>query len=303
MVSRLLVQASENERLQRLATSSRIARRIALRYVAGERLEDGMSAARDLARRGRDVSLDLVGEHVGDDVDADRATRDYEATIEAIGAEALPAGVSIKPSQLGTLVDVGRARKRLAQLADAASTTATHVTLDMEDSSTTEATIELVEALHADGHAHVGCAVQAYLHRTPEDVARLCELGASVRLCKGAYAETPAVAHQRRAEIDAAFRDLSTYLLEHGTYPRFATHDHRLIGHVRRAARRLGRSSRRLEFQMLYGVRPDLQQRLVDVGETLCVYVPFGAAWYAYFVRRLAERPANLLFFLRALRR
>jgi proline dehydrogenase len=301
MVSRLLVRAGEEPRLERLATSHPLARRIALRFVAGEELPDGLAVASDLAARGRRVSLDVVGERVSDEGDADAAMRGYEATIGAIETAGVPAGVSIKPSQLGTLLDVDRARKRLVRLAEAAAGAVDHVTLDMEDSTTTQTTIDLVEALHAEGHTHVGCAVQAYLHRTPVDVAQLCELGASVRLCKGAYAESARVAHRRRSDVDAAYRRLATYLLEHGTYPRLATHDHRLIGHVRREARRLGRASDDLEFQMLYGVRTDVQQRLVAVGERVCVYVPFGAAWYPYLMRRLAERPANLLFALRAL--
>jgi proline dehydrogenase len=301
MLSTLLVRASENRRLEQLATANPLARRIAHRFVAGTTLEQGIAAARQLAETGRVISLDLVGEHVQDEADADAAAVDYESAIAAIASEALPSGVSIKPSQLGSTLSADRARRRLTDLAKAAAAAGAHVTLDMEDSTTTEPTIRLVEALHADGHTHVGCAVQAYLHRTPEDVERLSELGASLRLCKGAYAEGPEVAHQDRDAIDEAYRECTTALLERGTYPRFATHDHRMIGHARREARRLGRGREDYEFQMLYGVRPDLQQRLVDIDETLCIYVPYGEAWYAYFVRRLAERPANLVFFLRAL--
>jgi proline dehydrogenase len=301
MLSTLLVRASENEKLERIATANPIARRIANRFVAGSTLEEGIAAGEELVAAGRTISLDLVGEHVTDDADADAAAVDYEAAIAAIAAHSLPSGISIKPSQLGSSLAVDRAHRRLTVIAKAAAAAGAHVTLDMEDSSTTETTIALVEALHADGHTHVGCAVQSYLHRTPEDVERLSQLGASLRLCKGAYAEGPSVAHQEKAAIDEAYRSLTTALLERGTYPRFATHDHRLIGHARREARRLGRGRDDYEFQMLYGVRPDLQQRLVEIDEALCIYVPYGEAWYAYFVRRLAERPANLAFFLRAL--
>lgn len=301
MPSRLLIRASEDQRLARLATSSRLAQRVAYRYVAGDDLADGLRATRDLVEHGRLVSLDLVGERVADAGDADRATDHYLDTIKAVGHQHLPAGVSIKPSQLGAASDVDAARERLVRLADVASREATHVTLDMEDATTTDVTIDLVESLRAKGYESVGCAVQAYLRRTPADVARLCDMGASVRLCKGAYAEDADVALQHRAEIDAAYRQLATHLLEHGTYPRFATHDHRLMGHVRREARRLGRRSTDYEFQMLYGVRADVQQRLVDIGEQVCVYVPFGEAWFPYFMRRLAERPANVMVFLRAL--
>jgi proline dehydrogenase len=303
MLASLLVRASENRRLERFATGNPLAQRIAHRFVAGVSLEEGLSVARTLDAAGRTISLDLVGEHVDDDASADAAARDYEATLAAIAEHRLPAGVSIKPSQLGSSLSVDQTLRRLTVLAKTAAAAGAHVTLDMEDSGTTETTIALVEALHADGHAHVGCAVQAYLHRTPDDIERLSALGASVRLCKGAYAEGPAVAHQSRDAVDEAYRACTTALLERGTYPRFATHDHRMIAHARREVARLGLARDSYEFQMLYGVRTELQQRLVDSRESLCIYVPFGQAWYAYFVRRLAERPANLVFFLRALAR
>lgn len=301
MVSTLLVRASESERLEQLAMRNRIAQMVARRFIAGETLAEGIVAARELIALGRTVSLDLVGEHVTGSAESDAAAGSYIATVEAMAAEALRSGVSVKPSQLGTALDADRARQRLTEVAEAAGAAGLHVTLDMEDASTTETTIALVEALHADGHQHVGCAVQTALHRTPEDVDRLNELGASVRLCKGAYAEEASIAHKDRASIDDAYRRCTTALLARGTYPRFATHDHRLIGFAREEARRLGRATEEYEFQMLYGVRTDVQTRLVDIGEQLCVYVPFGQAWYAYFVRRLAERPANLVFFARML--
>ena len=301
MVSTLLVRASESERLERLATRNRLAQLVAGRFIAGKTLDDGITAAQELVALGRMVSLDLVGEHVTNEAECDQAADAYLDTIEAMAAAALRSGVSVKPSQLGTGLDLSRATERLTKLAETAGSAGLHVTLDMEDASTTEATIELVEALHAEGHPHVGCAVQSYLHRTVEDVERLNELGASVRLCKGAYAESERIAYHDRDSIDASFRRCTTSLLADGTYPRIATHDHRLIGFARQEARRLGRSTDDYEFQMLYGVRTDVQERLVDIGEQLCVYVPFGEAWFAYFMRRLAERPANLVFFARML--
>ena len=301
MVSALLVRASESERLERLATRNRLAQLVAGRFVAGKTLEEGIVAARELAELGRTVSLDLVGEHVTTAAESDQAADSYLETIEAMATAHLRSGVSVKPSQLGTGLDLDDARNRLTKIAEAAGSAGLHVTLDMEDASTTEPTITLVEALHAEGHHHVGCAVQSYLHRTEEDVERLNELGASVRLCKGAYAESDRIAYHDRDRIDESFRRCTTSLLEHGTYPRIATHDHRLIGFTRREARRLGRGPDDYEFQMLYGVRTDVQERLIGIGENLCVYLPFGEAWYAYFMRRLAERPANLVFFARML--
>lgn len=302
MVSRLLVRASQNRRLEAFATGNPVARRVARRFVAGERLDEGIEAARRLADADRLVSLDLVGEHVSDVADARRAAEGYRTVLDAIERTGLPAGISVKPSQLGSLFDPGTCADLLRDLAKDAARVGAHLTLDMEDRHTTETTVRLVEDLQADGHDHVGCAVQAYLHRTPDDIRRLSAVGASVRLCKGAYAEPERVAYQRKHEVDDAYRRCATLLLERGTYPRFATHDHHMIGHVRRTARELGRQPGDYEFQLLYGVRTDLQQRLVDLGERVCIYVPFGDAWYAYFVRRLAERPANLLFMLRALR-
>jgi proline dehydrogenase len=305
MVSRILVRASESDRLQQLAMGDgfpgRLTGRITHRFIAGEELGQAVEVGRELNATGRTVSLDLVGEKVRDGADADAAAADYRHAIAAMAEHLLRSGVSIKPSQLGAALDLGRTRERLSELAQAAGQAGLHVTLDMEDYPTVDRTIELVEALHAEGHTHVGCAVQTALHRTPEDIARLNELGASLRLCKGAYAEPETIAHQRREDIDEAYEVAARQLLEHGTYPRFATHDHRLIGSIRLDARELGRGTQTYEFQMLYGIRPDVQQRLIDIGERLCVYVPFGQAWYPYFVRRLAERPANLWFFARAL--
>ncbi len=305
MVSRILVRASESDRLQQLAMGDglpgRLTGRITHRFIAGEELGQAAEVARELNGAGRTVSLDLVGEKVRDEADADAAAADYRHAIAAMAEHGLRSGVSIKPSQLGAALDLGRTRERLSGLAAAAGQAGLHVTLDMEDAPTVDATIDLVDALHDEGHTHVGCAIQTALHRTPEDIARLNELGASLRLCKGAYAEPEAIAHQRREDIDEAYAAAARQLLEGGTYPRFATHDHRLIGSIRRDARELGRGTDTYEFQMLYGIRADVQQRLIDIGERLCVYVPFGEAWYPYFVRRLAERPANLWFFARAL--
>jgi proline dehydrogenase len=301
MVSKVLVRASESAVLERLAASNPLVRRIALRFVAGEALDDGIRAARELVASGRTVSLDLVGEHVRDLAAARTAADAYSETLTAIEREGLPGGISVKPSQLAAGLDEATSLDLVVEVAKEAGRLGAHVTLDMEDRSTTDATIAMVETLQAAGHHHVGCAIQTYLHRTPDDLARLSRIGASVRLCKGAYAEPPSVAFQRRRDVDDAYRRCATMLLEDGTYPRFATHDHRLIGYVRREARRLGRRpGDDYEFQMLYGVRTDVQRRLVELGERVCVYVPFGDAWYAYFMRRLAERPANLLFLLRA---
>jgi proline dehydrogenase len=206
--------------------------------------------------------------------------------------------VSIKPTQMGLRFDPDLAFELVSGIAAA---TEEHVTLDMEGSDVTEATVALCERLRAAGHTNVGCALQAYLRRNQNDIERLTAVGASVRLTKGAYAEPPAIAFQNPREVALSFARSADWLLANGHHPRIATHDERLIERAKRTAIRLGLSPEDFEFQMLYGVRQQVQERLVGAGWGLRVYIPFGTQWYPYFMRRIAERPANLWFFLRAL--
>ena len=302
MLSTLLVRASESRTLERLVTGQPLSRRLAMRFVAGETVDEGLDAVAGAAATGRTGTLDYVGEHVDDAAAARTAALTYHHCLDRIDERGLPSGISVKPSQLAMLAHPSTCAELVDDIAAKAKRIGAHVTLDMEASDATEPTIGLVEAMQAQGHSHVGCAVQSYLHRTESDVARLSRVGASLRLCKGAYAEPPHLAYQRRAQVDASFARCASYLLEHGTYPRFATHDTRLIHHVRTEADRLARPPDSYEFQMLHGVRDELQTALAAAGLRVRVYVPFGSNWYAYFMRRLAERPANLLFFTRALR-
>lgn len=276
------------------------------RFVAGETLADGLRAVRSLARAGMVASLDHLGEAVTGEADAWEAAKAYQEALEAIKAEGLPAGVSVKPTQMGLDLDPELAFGLLDDVATVARSAGVHVTLDMERSTVTEATIRLVERLRKAGHHHVGCAVQTMLRRTPTDVERLMNAAggpASLRLCKGAYAEPAEVAHRRRRDVDAAYRACAVRLLEHAdAFPRFATHDDALVSFVReQAARRGRRRGKDYELQMLYGVREPLQQALAREGERVCVYVPYGTEWFPYFSRRIGERPANVRFFLRAL--
>jgi proline dehydrogenase len=302
----VLLEASENPILRRLVTRQGWARDLALRFVAGETLTEGLAAARTLAGEGKRVTLDYLGESVNDPARAREAAEVVLTMLERIGAEGLPAGVSVKPTQMGLGLggdpEGALARELLGEIAKAADTIGAHLTLDMEASDVTEATVSLVEDLIGGGCRDVGCAVQSYLYRTRADVARLSAVGASLRLCKGTYDEPPDIAYPAKMQVDASFDDCAAWLLEHGTYPRIATHDHRLIARTKGHAGRLGVGRDAFEFQMLYGVRTQLQDELVRDGYRLCVYVPFGSQWYPYFMRRLAERPANLVFFLRALR-
>ena len=301
MLRWLLLRAANAEALAATARRSATVGHVVERYVAGDGITEGLAAAEELSARGMDLTLDHVGESVGSMAQATAAAGVYLELLERIGERGLPAGISIKPSQLGLLVDPGGAADLVGRLAAAANAAGVHMTIDMEDHASVEPTIRLVEGAQAAGHGNVGCAVQSYLHRTAADLRRLTAAGASLRLCKGAYAEPPFVAYQRTVDVDRAYLQDARYLLAHGHHPRFATHDHRLIGAIKRSAALLGRDRSSFEFQMLYGVRPDMQRALVTEGYRLRIYVPFGTEWYPYFTRRLAERPANLVFFLRAL--
>jgi proline dehydrogenase len=296
-----LLRAADSAALAEQASARPAVRRVVARYIAGDGLDEGMTVARRLVEDGVTLTLDHVGEHITDLAEADAAAEVYRRALAQVGDHRLPAGISVKPTQLGLLQDPERCFELVEDLAKRARDAGVHVTLDMEDHAVTEATVRIVERAQAAGHDDVGCAVQSYLHRTPEDLRRLTDAGASLRLCKGAYAEPEHLAHQRRADVDRAYLQAARYLLEHGRHPRFATHDHRLVGTIKRWAAELGRSRDTYEFQMLYGVRPDMQRALVLDGYGLRVYLPFGSEWFPYFTRRLAERPANLVFFLRAL--
>lgn len=298
LLQRALIAAADSTALERQATSRTLTRRIAMRFVAGETLDDGLAAVRAVAARGVTATLDFLGEAVTDEATARSAQATILAAIDRITAEGLPSGVSVKPTQMGLHVDADLAFELVAGIAGAADL---RVNLDMEGSDVTEPTLVLCERLRDAGHANIGCAVQSYLRRTRADVERLTAAGASVRLVKGAYAEPPEVAYQRDTEVDANFARCAAWLLAHGHHPRIATHDRALIDGAKRVAIREGLAPDGFEFQMLYGVRRELQDELVRAGWRLRIYIPFGAQWYPYFVRRLAERPANLLFFLRAL--
>lgn len=301
MLRWLLLRAAGNDTLAAGVRRSPAVGRVVGRYVAGESVAQGLDAATRLAAGGAQLTLDHVGEFVGSMAQANAATEVYLGLLEEVGARGLPAGISIKPSQLGLQLDARGAAELVERLAAAAAAAGVHMTIDMEDHTTVEATIGLVEGAQAAGYGNVGCAVQSYLHRTAADVRRLTAAGASLRLCKGAYAEPAYIAYQRSVEVDRAYLEDARYLLAHGHEPRFATHDHRLVAAIKRSAALLGRDRSTFEFQMLYGVRPDMQRALIDEGYRLRIYLPFGTEWYPYFTRRLAERPANLVFFGRAL--
>ncbi len=288
---------TERDWVNRLFTERSIGRRLATRFVAGEELQEAVAVARILNGRGISVSMDHLGEHVHDRGSAAAALADYLACLDQIESEQLDANVSVKLTQLGLGVDASLAAVALETLAKRATEMGTSVTIDMEESTWTDATIELYTDVQ-QRFGNLGVALQAYLHRTEDDLRRIMQLGGHIRLCKGAYVEPLDVAVQDKLQVDARFRHLLAMLMkEEITYPAIATHDDSLIRDTFSHARvREGD----FEFQMLYGVRPRLQQEIVDRGHRLRTYVPYGSQWYPYLTRRMAERPANLALFLRA---
>ena len=296
----LFLWLSDRRWLARVALATPLLRRLPLRFVAGTTLDQAVVAVRALNATGASATLDVLGEAVVDRASADRAAAAYVAAIERIGAEDLDANVSIKLTQMGLDLGVEECLAVLAPVVAAGDRLDIFIRIDMESSAHTDRTLEVVDRLRAAGHA-VGPAIQSYLHRSVTDVERLAAERVRTRICKGAYAEGPEVAHQERDAIGDAFVALVEELLRADAYPGVATHDPEMIERVEAFARRHGIGSDQFEFQMLYGIRRDLQRRLIAEGHRLRVYVPYGTEWYPYFMRRLAERPANVLFVLRSI--
>ncbi|GIU91412.1 MAG: proline dehydrogenase [Acidimicrobiia bacterium] len=298
LFTRAVVAVTHNPVTRRLITGTPPGRALASRFVAGDDLDAAIRVARNLADRGLSVSLDLLGEEVRDRPMAEAALAAYQASLDRIQQEGLPANISVKLTQLGLVFDPGFTRDALDVLAERAGERGTTVTIDMEDSRYTQATVDLYASTQAR-HGNLGVCLQAYLKRTPQDLERLLPLGGHIRLCKGAYLEPPELAFQGRAEVRAAFlRLLEVLMRDERVRPAIATHDDVLI---RRTLELAKERTGPFEFQMLYGVREPLQGRLAAAGHDLRIYLPFGSEWYPYLTRRLAERPANLVFFVRAL--
>jgi proline dehydrogenase len=295
-----LLWLAERRWIARVAMGTPLLRRMPLRFVAGTTLGQAVAAVRRLNAAGASATLDVLGEAVDDRPSAERAAAAYVAAIERIAAEGLDANVSIKLTQMGLDLGLDECLAVLAPIVAAGDRHDVFVRIDMESSAYTERTLEVVARLRADGH-DAGPVIQSYLHRSGADVERLAAERVRTRVCKGAYAEGPDVAHTAREDIGDAFVALCRLLLEADAYPGVATHDPDMLIRVARAARELGVGRDRYEFQMLYGIRRDLQRRLLARGYRLRVYVPFGTEWYPYFMRRLAERPANVWFVLRSL--
>jgi len=300
LLGRLLLWAAEKERIQRMITEGRLTQNVVGRFVAGESLEDAIRVIRDLNAKGIGGILDYLGEGVTDPAGAQEAADSYLTSIKRIEETGIDTTVSVKPTQLGLQFDKGTCIDHLRRLAAQAEAVGTNVEIDMEQSDHVFDTLDVYRSLHPD-FPGLRIAIQAYLRRTPVDLETMAGLKPRVRLVKGAYAEREEIAFQRHGEIDGQYRFLTEWLFERGQDPAIATHDEKLIDHARATADLRDVSKDDYEIQMLFGVRRELQERLAAKGHRVRIYVPFGSAWYPYLMRRMAERPANLRFFLRAL--
>jgi proline dehydrogenase len=292
-----LLWLSEQPQIFRFVRRNGLAKRLASRFVAGETPDEGVAAVRELNRSGISATLDLLGESVTKAEEARHARDTYLDTLDRIRAAGVDSNVSVKLTQMGLDIAEDLAIENLSAIIARAAAHGSFVRIDMESSAYTARTLDLFRRVfHPRFGNAVGVVLQTYLHRTPQDVDDMIALGARVRLCKGAYKEPPDVAFPKKQDVDRTYATCMQRLLEDGDYPGLATHDGRLIAAARAFARAKGIPAERYEFQMLYGVRRDLQLALRRDGYRMRVYVPFGTHWYPYLMRRLAERPANLAF-------
>ena len=295
----LILAAAGNDAVRTAVATAPVSRDLVRRFVAGESTDDALRVTRQLLSAGLVVTLDHLGEHVTDADAAERTVQAYLELLDRLTVEGLATGaeVSVKLSALGQALDESLALRNASRVCAAAEQAGTTATLDAEDHTTTDSTLRILAELRREW-PFTAAVLQAALRRTEEDCRALAD--SRVRLCKGAYAEPEEVAFSSAHEVDRSYVRCANVLLRGSGYPMFATHDPRLIAIVGRQARRHGRTPGGYEYQMLYGVRPDEQRRLVDAGETVRVYVPYGSDWYGYLMPRLAEPPANVAFLLRS---
>jgi proline dehydrogenase len=287
--------------MRRFSERSGAGRRLSSRFVAGLEIDDALRVAEDVNRHGMAVTLDSLGESVSSEDHARKAAEIYHQLLDAIAVRKLNANISVKLTQMGLALSPELAGRIAESLAVHAAATGNFLRIDMEDSPVTQVTLDIVRRLHArpDLRGAIGIVIQAYLYRSQADIEQLLAEGIRVRLCKGAYLEPPEVAFPRKADVDANYIKLSGLLLQSSIYHGLATHDEAMIAAAKSFASLHGIAPGRFEFQMLFGVRRDLQRKLVNEGYNVRVYIPFGREWYPYFMRRLAERPANVLFLAR----
>lgn len=296
----ILLRLSESKRLAPFIMKNGVSRRVARRFVAGETLDDAVEAAQQVNRSLQLASLDLLGENVSDKAGARRAAENYVAIFDRIAEERLDANVSLKLTQLGLDLSENLCQELLEGIVSHATNLGNFVRIDMEGSPYTERTVKITKRVR-EKHMGVGTVMQAYLYRAEKDIRDLLAVGCRIRLCKGAYKEPAQVAFPHKADVDANYVKLMKILLPSGIYHGIATHDPAMIQATKDFAYDHAIKRDQFEFQMLYGIRTDLQRQLVREGFRVRVYIPFGVDWFPYFMRRLAERPANVGFFLRNL--
>lgn len=309
MLRSLFIALSANRSLRNLSERSRLGRRLASRFVAGTSLEDALFAAAQVNAQGMAVSLDALGESVTTEAEARTAAELYHRLLDSVAERGLndkaahgtDTNLSLKLTAMGLDISPTLAEQIVAELVAHAARLGSFIRIDMEGSNYTETTIALTERLHARFPGSVGTVLQAYLYRTAQDTERLLGQGIRIRLCKGAYKEPPAVAFPKKEDVDSNYVRLMQRMATSDVFCGLATHDETIIDTMLRFVREQGIAPSAFEFQMLYGVRRDLQRRLRQEGFGVRVYIPFGTAWYPYFMRRLAERPANVLFLARNL--
>jgi proline dehydrogenase len=300
MTRNFFLYLSQHKRLRHWMETSPVARKLTSRFIAGETLDDELRVSAELKGQGMMTALDHLGENVTTLEEANGSAAAYLQALGQIAARGLLATISIKATHFGMDVSETACHENVLRVAARAREIGSRVEIDMESAAYTERTLALVTAV-AREVGDIRIAIQAYLFRTPADIERLNQLGIRVRLCKGAYNEPPNLAYPDKADVDRSYVQLMHRLFDQGTDPAIAGHDPRMIQEAIRYSREKGITPDRFEFQMLYGIRRDLQRQVVDQGFRLRVYVPYGVAWYPYFMRRLSERPANVLFVARSL--
>jgi proline dehydrogenase len=300
MLRSILLYLAEKQTPKKILTGHALGRRMSARFIAGEELEDALKVVRRLNGEGFMVTLDLLGESVQEAAEAEAACQAYVRLLDRLALEGLKSHVSLKLTQLGLAIDERLACRHLQMIGECAAQHRNFVRVDMEGSAFTEATLRVFRTVNAPRDV-VGIVIQSYLYRSDQDVEALLKCGARIRLVKGAYDEPREIAYRRKRDVDRSFDRLMVRMLSSGIYHAIATHDERLIAAARQYARLHNIPPERYEFQLLYGIRRDLQRDLLRQGEWVRLYVPYGRQWYPYFMRRLAERPANLFFLLRNL--
>ncbi len=301
MLKQLLITLSESQRAKAFVLGNPLARRSSRRFVAGETLDEALLVLEGLHSQGFKTALNHLGESTTSVAEAAGAAGAYQGILARLRGCNDDCYVSVKLTQLGLDLGTDVALNHMRRTVEAAREDGRFVRIDMEHSQYVDDTIAVIERLRAEGYDNLGAVIQSYLYRSAEDVERLVGQGVRIRLCKGAYAEPATVAYPRKRDVDANFMRLTQRLLRDGGYHAIATHDERLVRAAMEQARSGGDSPERFEFQMIYGIRRDLQAWVRDQGYTMRVYVPYGTEWYPYLMRRMAERPANLLFIMRNL--